>query len=399
MNAMHVCNPKSKTVNNLETPKKDVENVMRFRYDSVFALASFQFCGHIDEYLIANTRRLCLMYVLPRFGEQKHVIRRYEEGQLVEERSLRSSQNIFLYYWLWFWHHNIEILRFTKGSTSRTLVVGGHPVCFFFMSAMKMLRRLSYLYWVGDYFPNKSLVIRTFERVKRFYHDRIPFTYYLSDAINRKLNCGSLREEPAHRTLMWGMCRFAMPEDGETRAASKQLLFVGLVRNGQGIENVLDFLATDKDYTLAIVGVAANGYENEVQRMIAERGLAGRVYFPNRFHSQDELCKIASRSLAGLALYSLDEDNFTHYADPGKVKAYLEMNLPVIMTRISEVVPFIERFHAGEVVSSMEEIGGAAKKISEDYRSYGEGVRRFNDHFEYSRLYAKAFKPVEKLWP
>ena len=68
-----------------------------FRYESVFALASLQFCGHIDEYLIANTRRLCLMYVLPRFGAQKQIIRQYEEGKLVEERALRSSQNIFLY--------------------------------------------------------------------------------------------------------------------------------------------------------------------------------------------------------------------------------------------------------------------------------------------------------------
>lgn len=369
-----------------------------FRYDSVFALASFQFCGHVDEYLIENTRRLCLMYVLPRFGEQKHVIRRYEEGRLVEERELRSSRNIFLYYWLWFWHHNVEILRFSKGLKSRTLVVGGHPICFFFMSVMKMLRRLSYLYWIGDYFPGKGFVIRAFERVKRFYHDRVPFTYYLSDAINRKLNCGRVRDEPAHRTLMWGMRRFVISSDCEARAASKQLLFVGLVRNGQGIEDILDFLVESKDFALAIVGVAANGYEAEVHKMIEDRGLAGRVYFPNRFHSQDELLEIAARSLAGLALYSLDEDNFTHYADPGKVKAYLEMNLPVIMTRISEVVPFVEKFHAGEVVSSMAEIGDAAKRISSDYKSYGEGVRRFNDHFEFSRLYAEAFMPTEGLW-
>ena len=369
-----------------------------FRYESVFALASLQFCGHIDEYLVANTRRLCLMYVLPRFGEQKQIIRRYEEGKLVEERALRSSQNIFLYYWLWFWHHNVEMLKFAKGYDGRTLVIGGHPVCFFFMAWMKILCKLSYLYWIGDYFPNKSFVIRAFERVKRFYHDRIPFTYYLSDAINRKLNCGRLLEEPAHRTLMWGMRRFAALDDKQLKAESKQLLFVGLVRNGQGIENLLGFIAENKDFTLAIVGVAANGYETEVQRMIAELGLAERVYFPNRFHSQDELLEIASRSFAGLALYSLDEDNFTHYADPGKVKAYLEMNLPVIMTRISEIVPFIESFHAGEVISSMDEIGAAAKRISEDYKSYEEGVRRFNDHFEYSRLYAEAFSPVEGLW-
>ena len=336
-----------------------------FRYESVFALASLQFCGHIDEYLIANTRRLCLMYVLPRFGAQKQIIRRYEEGKLVEERALRSSQNIFLYYWLWFWHNTTEILKFAKGSKGKTLVVGGHPVCFFGMALMKMLRRLSYLYWIGDYFPNKSLVIRAFE----------------------------------HKTLMWGMRRFMMPGCESAMATSKQLLFVGLVRDGQGIKNVLDFLASHHDYSLALVGVAANGYEKTVEKMIAERKLSERVYFPNRFHSQEELLEIAGKSLAGLALYSLGEENFTHYADPGKVKAYIEMNLPVVMTRISEVVPFIEKFRAGVVVDGMEGVGEAVRKIAEDYPTYGEGVRRFNEHFEYTRLYAEAFRPVEGLWP
>ena len=120
---------------------EDMKRRNNFRYESVFARASFQFCGHIDEYLIANTRRLCLMYVLPRFGEQSHVIRCYEEGRLTEERSLKSSRNVFLYYWLWFWHHNAEILRFTKECTTETLVFCGHPVCFFGMSIMRMVRR------------------------------------------------------------------------------------------------------------------------------------------------------------------------------------------------------------------------------------------------------------------
>lgn len=373
-------------------------NIPTFRYESVFALASLQFCGHVDEYLIANTRRLCLMYVLPRFGEQKQIIRRYDEGKLVEERVLRSSQNIFLYYWLWFWHNTTEILRFAKGYDGKTLVVGGHPVCFFGMALMKMLRRVSYLYWIGDYFPNKGLVIRAFEWLKRFYHNRIPFTYYLSDAINRKMNRGKVRDEPGHKTLMWGMRRFMMPDCGNVMAASKQLLFVGLVRDGQGIENVLDFLADNHDYSLALVGVAANGYEKTVEKMIAERKLSDRVYFPNRFHSQEELLEIAGKSFAGLALYSLGEENFTHYADPGKVKAYIEMNLPVVMTRISEVVPFIEKFRAGVVVDGMEGVGDAVRKIANDYPTYGEGVRRFNEHFEYTRLYAEAFKPVEDIW-
>jgi glycosyltransferase involved in cell wall biosynthesis len=266
------------------------------------------------------------------------------------------------------------------------------------MSLMKLLRKLSYLYWIGDYFPNKSFVIRAFERVKRFYHDHASFTYSLSDAINRKMNNGKVRAESGHRTLMWGMRRFSVQERECANTTSRRLLFVGLVRDGQGIEDVLDFLADNRDFTLSIVGVAANGYEKNVEKMIADRQLSDQVYFSNRFHSQEELLEIAGKSLVGLALYSLGEENFTHYADPGKVKAYLEMNLPVVMTRISEVVPFIEKFHAGVVVDGPESVGDAVRKIVREHRLYNEGVRRFNEHFEYTRLYADAFRPVEELW-
>lgn len=336
------------------------------------------------------------MYVLPRFGEQRHVVRLYEEGRLVEERLLRSSQNIFLYYWLWFWHHNKEILRFTKGIKTRTLVFCGHPVCFFGMSLMKLFRKLSYLYWIGDFFPNKSFVIKAFERVKRFYHDHVPFAYYLSDAINRKMNGGKVVSEPCRRTLMWGMKSIDLNCPSERN--SKRLLFVGLARDGQGIDMILDFLKREPEYSLAIVGVAANGYERQIDRMIADYGLEERVYFQNRFHSDEELRIMARDSFVGLALYSLGEENFTHYADPGKVKAYLEMGLPVIMTRISEIVPFVEKFHAGEIVSGMDEIGAAAKKIAGDYDSYVKGVKDFSDCFEYSSLYSEAFHPMEDLW-
>ena len=197
---------------------------------------------------------------------------------------------------------------------------------------------------------------------------------------------------------MWGMRRFPDMGKRRTDTASKQLLFVGLARDGQGIEDVLDFLADNKDFTLAIVGVAANGYECTIEKAILDRGVSERVYFQNRFHSDEELREIASKSFAGLALYSLGEENFTHYADPGKVKAYIELGLPIIMTRISEVVPFVERFHAGEVVSSIEDVGPAAKKIAENYDFYENGAHKFADFFEYSRQYNEAFRIVEKIW-
>lgn len=368
----------------------------KFRYDSVFALASFQFCGHIDEYLIENCRRLRLHYILPRFGGKPQVIRDYEEGRLVAERTYRSSKNIFLYYWLWFLRHSIELFRFAGGTKEVTVMLGGHPVCYFGMSLMSLVRKVKYVYWIGDYFPSTSIVIRAFESVKRFYNAKVSFAYYLSDAINAKVN-GDVVHKAGRQTLMWGM-KPAYSNMSHEMRMSKKILFVGLLRDGQGIDSIFDFLVTAPDYSLSIVGFAANGYEKTVNRMIMERNLSARVYFPNRFHSQEELESIAKESFIGIAPYSTEADNLTHYADPGKVKAYLEMGLPVVMTRISAIVPYIEQYKAGEVVDSISDIGCAAMRIADDYAAYCDGVRRINEHFEYRRLYAEAFRPVEAVW-
>lgn len=365
-----------------------------YRFKSVFAIATFQFCGHIDEYLIANTEHLCLMYCQPRFGEHNHVLRRYEFGSLVEERKISSSQRLFSYYWLWFWHYNAELYKFARPRRARpTLVICGHPINLFFSGIIGRWCNLRYSYQIGDYFPSRDLVIRMFERVKKFYHDRVDFAFYLSNAINRKFNGGMLRVDSHHQTVMWGVKSF-----GEYRPkGSKRMLFVGLMRSGQGIGEVLQFMATHAEYALALVGVAANGYDKVISAEIARLGLASRVYFQNRFHSERELREIAKTCFCGLALYDRSEDNFTHYADPGKVKAYMELGLPAIMTRISDIVPYVEKFKSGEIVDDGSSVGVAIEKVSED-ESYSKGVEAFNTYFGYRAYYDDKYAAWKEIW-
>ena len=73
------------------------------------------------------------------------------------------------------------------------------------------------------------------------------------------------------------------------------------------------------------------------------------------------------------------------------MKSYLEMGLPVVMTRISEIVPYIERFKAGEVIDSLAELPQAIARIAKDSHEYAEGVRAFSEHFEFSRYYDEKF--------
>ena len=350
----------------------------RYRYDSVFAHASFQFCGHIDEYLIANTRQLTLLRTQTRFGKGGHLLERYEEGQLVEERRLRSSKNIFLYYLLCAFHHNRELWRCSHCVKDLTVALFMHPVGCFGMGFHRLFGRVKYAFWVWDWFPPTRLPLKIYAAVVRYYVKRVDFACALTQAIADKIGGNA-------SVVMLGMKR--MPCAEEDRSKSKRILVVGQLRQGQGIEAALDFLAEHPDYSLTLLGAAANGFEQVIEERIRNCNLEDRVEFPNRFVSQEELSEAAAQCFCGLALYDMSLGNFTHYADPGKVKSYIEMGLPVVMTRISGIVPYVEKFKAGEVIDSVADISDAVVRIAANPLVYADGVHNFAAHFEFIGYY------------
>ncbi len=357
----------------------------RYRYQSVFAHASFQFCGHIDEYLIANTRHLTLLRVQTRFGNGGHRLERYEEGRLVEERKLCSSKNIFLYYLLWAFHHNRELWRCAHRQKGFTIALFTHPVACFGMGIQRFFGRIRYAFWPWDWFVPNRLPIRIYASVVRHYIKRVDFAYALTQGIADKVG-GNVS------VVMLGMKR--LPCADVDRSGSRRILVVGQLRQGQGVEAVLDFVAEHPKYSLALMGAAAHGFEKVIEDRVCAGHISERVYFPNRFVSQDELSEVAATCFCGLALYDTAPDNFTHFADPGKVKSYIEMGLPVVMTRISGIVPYVERFKAGEVIGSVDDLSDAMSRIAVNTLVYNEGVRSFAAHFEFNDYYNSRFREL-----
>lgn len=363
-------------------------------YERIFTYGSLQFCGHMEEYLVERTKVLSVFIVQPRHGVHTNILRRYVDGACVEEREIRSSQNLFLYYFLWYINHMRELLRFCP-KDRLTLVFGGHPIVFFGMGLLRMLRPLRFAYWIGDYFPSRHPVIRLYEWVKKRYQRRVDFAYYLTDSINRVMN-GTVVSRPARRTVMWGLKPF--PVSPMPPLEPFHLLFVGLIRPGQGLEALLEFVEGHAGYRLSLIGVGQASYVKELKERVRMMQGKDRVFFPNRFYSEAELWEVARTCHVGIALYDTAGSNFTHYADPGKVKAYAEMHLPVIMTRISDIVPYVERFHSGEVIEDGSQIACALERVRSSYVTYLNGVGAFVEYFEYEHYYREAFKSIEGCW-
>lgn len=353
-------------------------NDKSYRYESVFAHVSFQFCGHIDEYLITHVRHLTLVRFQTRFGKGGHLLERYEEGCCIETRHLRSSHNIFLYYLLLAIHHNRELWRFAHRQNCVTVALFTHPVACFGMGLHRLFGRVKIAFWPWDWFVPNCLSLKIYAAVVRHYIRKADYAYALTQAIADKVGGNA-------SVVMLGMRRLACAD--KDRAGSGRILIVGQLRQGQGIEVALDFVATHPEYSLALLGAAAHGFDAAIEAHIRKAHMEDRVYFPNRFVSQEELSETAATCFCGLALYETSPGNFTHFADPGKVKSYIEMGLPVVMIRISEIVPYIERFKAGEVIDSEEDLPDAVMCIAANPAMYAEGIHKFSDYFEFGNYY------------
>lgn len=365
-----------------------------FRYPRIFMYASLQFCGHVEAYFAAHAEQVVFFIPFTRAGARPGLVREYRRGSLVAEYTVPTSGNILLYYLLWLWNHWRILLRhFRRGEP--LIVFGGFPIVFFGMSLQRLLRPARFAYWIGDYFPQRTPVMRAFAAVQQFYHDRVAAAFYLTDRINRQFNRGTVSERPTRRTVMWGVQEAPLvrdPPGGEVR-----LLMVGLIKACQGLAPLLDFLAGAPDYTLEVVGLCPAELYDDFMRRIREHGLEARVRFPNRFLPEPELHELSRSCHIGMALYEVDPLSFTYYADPGKVKAYAEMGLPVVMTDMSEIAGVVRDCHSGEVISAEAgALGEALHRIRANYPAYVAGVRRFNARFAYEPYYAQAFACFEE---
>jgi len=368
-------------------------NTTPFIYKNIFLHASLQFCGNIEEYFSLYTEKLVVFIVMPRIDNKCNLIRLYKKGRLIYEEKFACSNNLILYYCLWYFHYIKALLRYFSPK-EKVYIITFHPLSFFGRKIIKFLRDVEFVYWIGDYFPPTNLLLVSFEKLKKYYHDSCKYSCYLSDKINEKFN-GRILNNKAHKTVMWGVnpknIKRSNPKDNFT------ILFVGLVKESQGLNLVFNFLKDHRDYKLKIIGICEKKLYKKYQRMLVENNLLKRVYFPNKFASDDELVEQSKDCHVGIALYDINPNNATNFADPGKIKAYAEMQLPVIMSNISDIANFVKRYKSGEVIEHIDDLLGALKTIRKDYIYYQEGLRNFNNYFYFKDYYRKAFTFMEHL--
>jgi len=361
-------------------------------YKNLFIYSCLQTVGNAEKYFSEHTEKLVVFVLTPRQQYDKSLLRIYRSGKLVEEKKIILSRNALVYYTLWYLNYLAFVFKYFSRK-EKVIVMTWHPISLFGMSIQKMIRNIDFLFWDGDYFPPVHWSLIMFENIKKFYNKRVKYTLYQADAINEKMN-GTILNTPFRKTVMWGV----IPRNIKRKVDKKHfnILFVGVVRESQGLEFLFNFLKTHKDYSLKLIGVCEYDLYKKYKQIIKDNKIESQVYFPNRFFSDQELEEISKICQVGIAVYDIDPTNATYYTDPGKVKTYASLGLPIIMSDVSGIAPFIKKFKAGKTIHKDDkELGDALLDIRENYKTYLDGLGKFNKFFYYEEYYKKAFKFLE----
>ena len=367
----------------------------KFCYKNIVIDTSHQWCGNIEEYFSENSERLLAFLIMPRLNNKDNILRIYERGKLVKEENIKLSKNLFLYFFYMYVSYIGALFKYFSRK-DKIIVISNHPFYLFFMTFQRLLFNIRFVFWIADCFPSINITLFFFERIKKFYHDRLKYRIYLGDGVNKIMN-GKVVNTRTSKTILWGV----RPKNIERNFAKAKntILYVGVIRSNVGLEIVYEFLKNNPIYKLKVVGICDKELYRKHQEIIKRYSIASRVYFPNRFLFDEELNEISRECFVGVALYTVDKMTSIYHADPGKVKAYTEMNLPVIMTKTSSIAPYIKKFKAGEVIErNPKALLKAVVEIKKHYNNYLAGVKKFNEHFYYKTYYNKKFGFLKKAF-
>lgn len=252
------------------------------------------------------------------------------------------------------------------------------------------------VFWVWDYYPlnHPNLIIRLIRTVYweldklATKADRV--VYLNSRLAKVRKTAGVIPKRSKVVTFPIGVGDLE-PKKGKDKKKIR-IGFLGVLKKSQGIDMLFDSARTlSEDLGKVSFEIVGSGPDEGYYR----RSARGKdVEF--RFHgyvSEKKISEILGKCLIGVAPYIPEDSNVSRFGDPAKVKRYLELGLPIIITPVFEFSKELEKSGAGLVVNygDAEAFSNAVKKIINNYSTFVKRARNLQKKYYYKDVYKRLF--------
>ena len=174
------------------------------------------------------------------------------------------------------------------------------------------------------------------------------------------------------------------------------IVFVGHLLEKQGVQLVLESLPKiiSKIPDLRFIVIGQGEYEQTLKDLTISLNIGNHVIFKGFVDNHRDVENILCKSAVGLAPYVPTPDNFTVYADPGKIKLYVACGLPVVVTDVPAIAHVIKSQKAGLVIdyTTNSFVKALTKLLSDDalHKTYRENAIKLSMDYDTSSLIEKA---------
>jgi glycosyltransferase involved in cell wall biosynthesis len=215
---------------------------------------------------------------------------------------------------------------------------------------LRAVRRVDrVVFWTIDYAPDRfsnRLLNRVYHEIDRICVACADETWNLSPRMQAARRSRGARGR--QRVVPMGArARAPVPA-----AYPHRVVFMGSLLAKQGVQEAIRALGlvreTVPDAHLLVIGDGPQGAS--LERIVAEQGLDGAVEFAGYVEDHAQVEELIAESGVALAPYDPETAGFTYFADPGKIKNYLAMGVPVVVTDVPWSAGWLSDAGAGVVV-------------------------------------------------
>jgi glycosyltransferase involved in cell wall biosynthesis len=135
--------------------------------------------------------------------------------------------------------------------------------------------------------------------------------------------------------------------------ASPRVVFLGHLVERMGAAIFVDVLAELRDRGVQVDADIIGGGPllDEIRAAVRACGLSDRVVVHGFVGDFENVRQILAAACVGVAPYEESKDSFSRFADPGKLKAYLGVGLPILLTAVPPNAAELASLGGAEVIA------------------------------------------------
>lgn len=269
------------------------------------------------------------------------------------------------------------------------------------LKKLRLVRKV--VYYTIDYFPTRfenRLLNSIYHWIDKFCVTNADETWNVSGQMVLAREKKGIISNRQH-TVPIGIWYENAPRKDFSEIDKKKLIFVGHLLDHMGVDLVIrampQIISKIPDIKFEIIGGGEE--EEKLKKLSRELGVNKSVKFWGWVKDRKKLEEIMSDGAVGLATFNTDIlDEKVKNADPGKIKDYMLLGMPVIVTNALSTSGEIEKEKCGLVVGyDISQLTQAVVQLLDSQsrlKEYRQNALKYVEKFDYNLIFEKNIKRI-----